>query len=191
MKWSKFGEVRVGQMVKQKHKQVATAQDQNVNHPNLIVVVQMAQVVHDKRIWKLIIMDTIFHGVSAFLCISYRWMSGIWAVFIAIGSGVAGGPGISAPRPIIEIIGFSILAFVNFEGKRKYGIAVIMLILCSLIYEAYYKLQSPYLTWEDVQKRYEIPIGILIFCAFAILIQRTKEEKALSVDEKSKSLPKG
>lgn len=116
------------------------------------------------------------------MSILYRWISCIWAIFSLFASGFAGGPGINVTLPWIEIIGFFILAFTNFERKNKiYGYILITFILLSMIYAAYFKLQSPYLGWNDIQKRYQIPIGILLFCTFSIW--KLRPEKNNDLDE--------
>lgn len=112
----------------------------------------------------------------------YRWISGIWAFFILLTSGFAGGPRISTPLPWVEIIGFCILALFYISHKNKsYGYLLIVFIFIWILYSAYFKLQSPYWAWSDIQNRYQIPIGILLFSAFSIW--KLRPEKNNDLDE--------
>lgn len=110
------------------------------------------------------------------MSILYRWISCVWAVFALFAFGFAGGPGINVPLPWIEIIGFFMLAFINFESKKIFGYVLIILIIFSIVFDAYFKLQSPYLGWNDVQKGTLIPICLLLFCAFSIWKLRSEKK---------------
>ena len=119
--------------------------------------------------------------------ILYRFASFFWAFLIWFGSGLAGGPGISTPKPWFEIVGFLLLALINLEiTKKRYVYMLILFILTHLIYEAYLKSQLPTWTWDDVQKRYQIPIGILLFSVYSIWKSRPENNNALDDAEEDK-----
>lgn len=98
----------------------------------------------------------------------FRALSLTWALFALVGSGFAGGPDTNIVLPWIEVIGFFMLAFINFESGKKYAYILILLILASIIYDSKSLIQSPYLSWGDIQIRYQIPIGVLLYGMFSI-----------------------
>ena len=120
------------------------------------------------------------------MSITFRLGPFIWAVFIWFGSGVAGGPGFSAPKPWIEIIGFLLLALINFEkiGKR-YAYLLIIIVILSVLYRAYLLLQYPHFPWGGLLGCL-IPIGILLFSAYSIWKSRPENNNALDDAEEDK-----
>ena len=108
---------------------------------------------------------------------SYQILSLLWALFVLFGYGFAGGPNTSTPMPLIEIVGFFVLAFVNFRSKKIYGFALLAILFCTITYQTYTSLQSPYLTWDDVDIGTVIPLSVLLFSAFSIWRMHSENNK--------------